>query len=87
MEGDLHLRERVFAQYCPTAIFMDYSPQQLEEDEETEVSLEALTYDPGYSFNRLPDEGDNIAPADLILQDLGEYSLLSPGTSIKEQQI
>lgn len=41
-DGDLALREDVLRQYLPQVGFVDYSPQQLPHDEETDLSPEEL---------------------------------------------
>mmetsp|Transcript_33496 Transcript_33496/g.56182 ORF Transcript_33496/g.56182 Transcript_33496/m.56182 type:complete len:401 (+) Transcript_33496:40-1242(+) len=41
-EGDLDMRKEVLAKHLPNVEFVDYSPQQLEHDEETDLTAEEL---------------------------------------------
>lgn len=41
-EGDLHLRQAVWEQHCPTVPFEDCSPQQLVYDEENDITAEEM---------------------------------------------
>lgn len=37
---------------CPNVDFVDYSPQQLPEDEEMDLSIEELAFDPSLAFRK-----------------------------------
>lgn len=64
------LRERAFLQLFPQGIFADHSPQSGFLDEETELQVEELAYDPSQAFaNRRSGEATTIEmPSDRALQ-------------------